>query len=248
MKVSVILPAYNEGARLPSCLDRLLIYLASQDFDYEVIVLADGCTDDTERIAAEYATSDPHVILVSFPERLGKGGGILNAAHEATGDVLIYMDVDLATTPSEILLALRKMEEEGADIVYGSRYSPDSRILVQPPLHRKFLRKAFTFLFRLLFGIDLYDTQCGFKAIRRSVFNSLSNELKIKGFAFDVDLAVKAVRHGYRILEIPVTWSYMEGSKVDMLKQISELGRDLLTVWLEGRKRQAGEHADLRRY
>jgi len=232
LKISIILPAYNEESRLPHCLDALLSYLPSQDFDYEVIVSADGCTDGTERVAAEYAASDPHVRIVSFPERLGKGGGILNAARSASGDVLIITDVDLATPPEMIEPALAELQK-GADIVYGSRNLPDSKILVQPPFHRKILGKAFNLLFRLLFGIDLHDTQCGFKAIRRGVLEALIDDLSVMGFAFDVDLAVKAVRHGYRIVEMPVTWSHVEGSTVRASKQVLEMGKDLLKLWFE---------------
>lgn len=176
---------------------------------YEIIVSADGCTDDTERIASEYAATHPDVVLVSFPERLGKGGGILNAARAASGDVLIVMDADMATPPTQIPHALKRMEEEEADIIYGSRNMAGSAILVKPPLYRKILGKGFNFLFRLLFGINFHDTQCGFKVIRRDVFDLLSRNLNIEGFAFDIDLAVKAVRHGYKIIELPITWSHV---------------------------------------
>ena len=248
MKISIILPAYNEEARLPSCLDELLSYLPTLDIQYEIIVSADGCTDDTEKIASEYASAHKNVLLVSFPERLGKGGGILNAARAASGDILIMMDVDLATPPIQIPATLRRMEEEQADIVYGSRNMPESNILVRPPFYRKILGKAFNFLFRLLFDIDLHDTQCGFKAIRRDVLNSFQRELNIEGFAYDMDLAVKAVRHGYKILELPITWSHVEGSKVNTLRQIFEMGRDLLIVWLEGKKREVKERVDLGKF
>ena len=93
MKVTIILPAYNEEVRLPFCLDQLFAYLPTLDLKYEIIVSADGCTDKTEKIASEYAQVNPNVILVSFPERLGKGGGILNAANSASGDILIIMDI-----------------------------------------------------------------------------------------------------------------------------------------------------------
>jgi glycosyltransferase involved in cell wall biosynthesis len=247
MKVSVILPSYNEEARLPNALDKLIAYFSTTDLPYEIMVSADGCTDQTEKIASRYAAENQNITLVSFPERLGKGGGILNAAGFATGDILIMMDVDLSVPPEQILPTIRKMEEEKADIIYGSRNLPESNILVESPLHRKLLGKTFNFLFRLLFGIDLHDTQCGFKAIKKEVLASLQNDLNIKGFAYDIDLAVEANRHGYKIVEMPVTWSHGAGSKVSALKQAIEMGHDLLTVWLEGKKREA-QATDHKRY
>ncbi|UCE75393.1 MAG: glycosyltransferase, partial [Methanomassiliicoccales archaeon] len=239
MKISIILPAYNEETRLPSCLDRLSEYLSKINLNYEIIVSADGSTDKTEEIASDYESINPNIILVSFPERLGKGGGILNATNVASGDILIIMDVDLSVPPEQITPTIVKMEEEQADLIYGSRNMPESIILVEPPLYRKFLGKAFNFFFRLLFGIELHDTQCGFKAVRKGVFDSLQRDLNIEGFAYDIDLAVKANKHGYKIVEIPVTWSHGSGSKVNVFRQMIEMGRDLLIIWFEGKKKEA---------
>ena len=238
MKVSIILPAYNEEARISSSLDQLTTYLSGLDIEYEIIVSADGCTDNTEKITLAHAASNPNIKLISFPERLGKGGGILNGVQGASGDLLIIMDVDLAVPPEQILPTIKKMEEERADIIYGSRNLPESRILVKPPFYRTILGKAFNYFFRLLFGINLHDTQCGYKAIKKDVFNSLQRKINIEGFAYDIDLAVKAQRDGYKIVEMPVTWSHGEGSKVNVFRQIFEMGRDLLIVWLEGKKRE----------
>jgi hypothetical protein len=245
MKISIILPAYNEESRIRYALDTLIEYLSGQEHTYEVIVSADGSTDDTAKITSEYTQKHSNVILVTFPERLGKGGGILNAAKIASGDVLIIMDVDMATPPDEILKTIEVMEREQADIIYGSRNLPESIILIEPPFYRNILGKAYNHFFRLLFGINLHDTQCGYKAIRKKVFDSLKREINIAGFAYDIDLAVKAKRDGYKIVEMPVTWSHGEGSKINVLRQIFEMGRDLLIVWLV-RKREVKtpEHSE----
>jgi len=237
LKVSIILPAYNEEARISSSLEQLSTYMSGLNIEYEIVVSADGCKDNTEKITLEHAAYNPNIKLVSFPERLGKGGGILNAVQGASGDILIIMDVDLAVPPEQILPTIQMMEEEQADIIYGSRNLPESRILVKPPFYRTILGKAFNYFFRLLFGINLHDTQCGYKAIRKDVFDSLKREINIEGFAYDIDLAVKAERDGYKIVEMPVTWSHGAGSKVNVFRQIFEMGRDLLIVWLEGNKR-----------
>ena len=236
MKISIIIPAYNEESRIRYALDTLIEYLSGLEHTYEVIVSADGSTDDTAKITSEYTQKHSNVILATFPKRLGKGGGILNAAQIASGDVLIMMDVDMATPPDEIPKTIEVMEREQADIIYGSRHHPESIILNEPPFNRNILGKAYNYFFRLLFGINLHDTQCGYKAIRKNVFDSLKREINIAGFAYDIDLAVKAERDGYKIVEMPVTWSHGEGSKINVLRQVFEMGRDLLIVWLESKK------------
>ena len=235
-ELTILVPVYNEEKRLPSCLDGLLSYMEGTKIDYEILVSADGCTDRTVEIAEEYSRKyEGRIRVVSFPERLGKGGGVWHGVRYARGRIVVLMDVDLASPPSEIPKLLEEIRK-GADIVIGSRNLPDSKILVQPPFYRKVLGKAFNLLFRVLFGIKLYDTQCGFKAFRRSVFNDLNEQLNVEGFAFDVDLLVKAHRRGYRIVEVPVKWRYVKGSKVNVLKQIFRMGSELLMVWLELKK------------
>jgi len=245
LKISVILPAHNEEKRILNALVELTSYLSQQRIQYEIIVSTDGSTDNTESIVSKYAQENPHVVLVSFPERLGKGGGILNAAHSATGEFLIIMDVDLAVPPELIPPTILQIQDTNADIIFGSRNLRDSKILAQPPFYRKILGKGFNLFFRILLGIKLHDTQCGYKAIRKNVLELLERDLNIEGFAYDIDLAVKAKKHGYKIVEMPVTWSHMEGSKVNVFKQTYEMGRDLLIVWLEGLKREASPQENL---
>jgi len=229
MNVSIIIPAYNEEKRIFYCLDRLIPSLAE---DYEVIISADGCTDKTLEIAKLFP-----VKVAVFHERLGKGGGILNALRVATGETIVITDSDLSTPPSQIPKIVDALRS--ADIVLGSRNLNDSVIKVKPPIHRILLGKAFNWLFRRLFKIKIFDTQCGFKAMNREIFQDLSKDLNIDGFAFDVDLIVKAHKKGYKILEMPIVWSYKKGSKVICLRQIFAMGRDMLTIWLETKKKEA---------
>jgi dolichyl-phosphate beta-glucosyltransferase len=226
LKLSIILPSYNEEKRLANALDELIIFLSQSGYEYEIIVSADGSTDDTEKIALEYAEKCENIFLVTFPERLGKGGGIINASRVATGDVLIIFDADLSVPPEQIHSTLKIMDEENADIIYGSRNLPGSIIVNSPPWYRKILGKLFNFLFRLLFRIQLHDTQCGYKAIRKKTLDSLQRYLNIEGYAFDIDLAVKAIKHGYKLVEIPVTWCYGNGSKINVLRQTFVMDRN----------------------
>jgi len=228
MKMSLIIPVHNEEERIYDCLNQLSRSLSG---DFEIIVSADGCTDRTVETAKHFP-----VKVATFRERLGKGGGILNALRVAEGEAIVITDVDLSASPSQISKITNALRN--ADIVLGSRSVKGSVIKVKPPIHRIFLGKTFNWLFRRLFKIRIFDTQCGFKAIKREVFQDLSNDLNVEGFAFDVDLIVKAYKKGYKILEIPIEWSYKKGSKVNSLRQIYAMGRDLLTVWLGTKKKE----------
>lgn len=231
MKVSIILPVYNEEERLPRALNRLVEYLIGQEIEYEIIVAADGCTDKSVDIAEEYALENPNIIVVLNRDRLGKGGGFLNGCKVASGDVFFLYDVDMAVPPDEIPRILNMMNDERVDLIFGSRHLPKSIILVKAPVLRRFLSKTYNRFFRLLFGLDIRDSQCGFKAVRREVVEFLSPKLRKFGYAFDVELAVKASKYGFKIVEVPITWSYVEGSKIRILLQSFEIGKDTITLW-----------------
>jgi 2-polyprenyl-3-methyl-5-hydroxy-6-metoxy-1,4-benzoquinol methylase len=235
VKASIVIPAYNEENRIYDCLSQLTLSIPE---DSEIIVSADGCTDRTVEIAKLFP-----VKIVTFHERLGKGGGILNAIRSAEGEAIVITDVDLSVSPSEISNLVNALRD--SDIVLGSRNLEDSMIKIKPPFHRIFLGRAFNWLFRKLFNIQVFDTQCGFKAVRREVIQDLSNDLNVDGFAFDANLVVKAHKKGFRIVEVPIVWSYKKGSRVNSLYQMYAMGRDLLMVWLETKKREV-ETRDLK--
>ncbi len=227
MEASIIIPANNEEKRIYDCLAKLTQSLPK---DYEIIVTADGCIDRTVELAKLFP-----VKVVSCNKRLGKGGGILNGVRFAEGKAIVITDVDLSVSPSYIPNMVNALIE--ADVVLGSRNLEDSVIKIKPPFYRVVLGRAFNWIFRRLFKIKIFDTQCGFKAIRREVFEDLSNDLQIEGYAFDADFIVKAHKEGFRIAEKPVVWSYKKGSRVNCLYQIYTMGRDLLMVWLETKNR-----------
>jgi glycosyltransferase involved in cell wall biosynthesis len=236
--MSILVPVWNEEARLPTCLEHLLDYASRErDLDVEIIVCSDGCTDRTLEIVNDYAKKYSQIKVANWPERLGKGGGTINGLRIADGDIVVVFDADLSTPASQISRLTSIIISGAADLAIGSRNVEGSIITEQPLVIRKILGKSFNFLFRMLFEMNFHDTQCGFKAIRTSVFKELSERMLIEGFAFDIDLIVRAIRRGYKVIEVPVTWGYRKGSKVDVTRQISEMLRSLLIVWLETKKR-----------
>lgn len=147
------------------------------------------------------------------------------------------MDADLSVPTSEIPKLLDALEE-GADIAIGSRNLPESELIVRPPYHRIVLGRTFNFLFRHLFHVKIYDTQCGFKAIKANVLRELVDMIMIEGFAFDINLIVEAIKNNYKITEVPIAWEYRKGSKVNTFKQAFIMARDLSTIYLETKKRE----------
>jgi len=202
MNCSVILPAYNEEKRIENCLNTLVSILPRA---CEVVVAADGCTDKTVTLARHFP-----VRIVSCSERLGKGGGILNAAKTAENNNIVFCDVDLPVHPRNIPEIAKMLKT--ADLVVGIRQ------VTGYPLHRRILSLGFNLIFRLMFHIPIRDTQCGFKAVKKNVLTNLG--LQVTGYGFDVELIVKAHRQGYRISEFPVEWHYQEGSKVNVVRQV----------------------------
>ena len=220
---------YNEEDRLPSCLDSLLEFY-DKTSGVEVIIAEDGSSDNTLKIAKGYSTRNAGVKVVHSEKRLGKGGGIINGLQEATGDLVMFMDADLSIKPDQIP-RLQKAIEEGADLAIGSRSLHRSILTQNRSIVRRFLAVGFNWLFQFLFQIQIKDTQCGFKMIRKEVSKELLNKIKIKGFAFDVDLIVKAYDSDYVVVEVPIVWSPVGGSKVSVGKHTLQMGRDLLRIW-----------------
>lgn len=217
MKCSIIVPAFNEEKRIANCLNELFSCLPE---NYEIIVATDGCTDRTVEIAKEFP-----VKIATHYCRLGKGGGILNALLLVDSDNIMICDVDLSMRP--IYIEKMVVELENADLVVGKR------LMTNYPLHRCMLSQGFNLLFRLLFRIDVSDTQCGFKAVRTPVLKELASELHVKGFAFDAELIAKAHRSGFKVKEFLVEWQYKPGSKVNVVWQVFFMAKDLLKVWWE---------------
>lgn len=216
LRTSIIMPAYNEEGRISARLQSLVSYFdEALGKAYELLVVMDGCTDRTAQMVSQLAKDNCNIVAVSFPMRLGKGGALIEAFKIAKGDILLLTDADDSIRPQELLRLAKEMEN--CDFVVGSRYAKGSRLLVREPFLRFFLGRAFNTITKLLFwrmrGIN--DTQCGCKAIKKSVVEKIRNDLFITGFAIDVNLIYSAMRCGFKVKEVGVAWMHVEkGSKV----------------------------------
>jgi dolichyl-phosphate beta-glucosyltransferase len=212
---SLILPAYNEAKRIEPTLKDMLGFLEMLPKEkYEMLIVMDGCNDGTHHIVKEVINNHPWVNTLIFPNRLGKGGAILEALKYAQGEIVAFIDAD-GSIPSCELNNLVKWTKQ-YDLVIGSRYKRESQLLIERPLIRGFLSRAFNVLVRLLFwrlnGIN--DTQCGVKVFKKNLTEQIRKDFLVSDFTFDVNLIYSALLNGYSVKEVGITWIDKDGSKL----------------------------------
>jgi glycosyltransferase involved in cell wall biosynthesis len=207
MKVSVIVPCHNEAQIIENTYKKIKVVLDKLPHNYEIIFEEDGSSDGTGRIINRLSREDPKVIALSFPNlRKGKGWGFRKLVETASGDAVISMDADLSVTPEIIPCFLKEMEN--AEIIITDRYShPETRI----PLRRRMPSRAYNLMLRLLFGINAKDTQSGFKAYKREVFDNI--RLESDGFEYEIEILAKAKKNQLKVKEIPVKYVYRKDAR-----------------------------------
>lgn len=204
--ISIVIPAYNEESRIESTLRDYTETLKGRDF--EIIVVCDGSKDRTAEISRKYAK------VLEFKERLGKGGGVVEGFKAAKGDIIGYTDADSSLKADQYVKLLDEMQRLGACCVIADRKSKEAMIIESQYLMRRFASGAFNLLFpRLLFGLNVRDSQCGGKIFTREFIDRVLPKMKCMGFEFDVELLWRVKKAGCRIVEIPVVWTDDKGSK-----------------------------------
>jgi len=211
--LSVVIPAYNEAARLPRSLGRVKEYFAQRPHSYEVVVVDDGSADDTAERARASGIADLSV-LVNEPNR-GKGYSVRRGMLAARGARRLMTDADLST-PIEDLERLMARLDAGYDVAIGSRALPDSNVEIHQPWYRENMGRVFNALVRVLAVPGLKDTQCGFKLFTAAAAQAAFSRAQMDGFSFDVEALFLARRLGFRIAEVPVTWRNDAASRVGL--------------------------------
>ncbi|MBN9121247.1 MAG: glycosyltransferase family 2 protein [Planctomycetes bacterium] len=203
-RLSLIVPAFNEVATIQNTLHAIRDYLEPRGFAYELIVSADG-TDGTREAAAELAGELP-VTVMGAPQRRGKGRGVREGVLAATGEVVGFLDADYKVAIDEIEKVLPWFDR-GYDVVIGSRKAAGAAMNARRPWYRTLGSKGFALLLRPLVGLrGIGDTQCGFKFFRGPVARDLFGRQRIDGYMFDVEVLSLALRAGYKVKEIGVSW------------------------------------------
>ena len=216
-KYSIIIPAYNEAARLGSTLERVLSYIAAQHWDAEVVVVNDGSQDTTPELVKSYAQHWPAVRLLENPGNRGKGYSVRNGMLHATGELLLFSDADLSS-PIEEAPKLFSAMEDGADVAIGSRWLRPETQTQRQSLLRQVYGRAFNLALRVLLGLKEKDTQCGFKAFTREAAQKLFPKQQIEGWGFDPELLFLARRARLKVVEVPVAWAHVGGTRISPLR------------------------------
>lgn len=224
MKVSVVIPAYNEARRLPGTLKAWADFLAGQSFESELVVVDDGSRDDT----AEVGRAGGARVIALEPNR-GKGGAVKAGVLEATGEAIAYADADLNIAPRHLLQALRLLDE-GADLVAGRRNLSEYASAEGPV--RLLAGGLVQLARRVLVMRSIQDTQCGFKVFRRGLARAVFSRTRITSFAFDIEVLFLAKRLGARIVELPVTTTYRAESTFNVRRHLPRFLEDIVQIRL----------------
>ncbi len=228
--LSIIIPAHNEEKRLPRTLEHILSWKNGKDFDCEIIVVNDGSTDETAMVARDFAAQHPSIVLIDNLVNAGKGSAIRDGVLRATGEIILFTDAD-DSTPIEDAEKLMASIQAGADVVIGSRWV-DRNLQTQPqPWYRRLNGRLYNLLLRNTLGLDLTDTQNGFKAYTRHAARSIFAVQKIPGWGFDAESLFLANRLGFSVVELPVEYTYYpEGSKIRPYRDGARMLMELMLV------------------
>lgn len=228
-EISVILPAYNEGAVIASSIREVACALA--DKNYEIVVVDDGSADDTAARAQQAADENSRVKVVHYQPNRGKGYALRQGFATASGDLIAFLDADADLHPRQLLTLWNVMEQKRADAVIGSKRHRESQL--DYPLARRVVSWGYFTMAHFLFGLPVRDTQTGIKLFRREVLEQVFPNLQIEGFAFDLELLVAIHLYGYSIAEAPVVLTFGRGKArpLDVLRASLEVALDTLRVF-----------------
>ncbi len=215
--LSVIIPAYNEESRLPKTLELVSRYLGARRLDFaEIVVVDDGSSDRTAELAHAFAGSQAMVRVLQNPGNRGKGYAVRHGMLSAIGDWRLFSDADLSTPISELDKLWGVATATEADVVIGSRALNRALIAVRQPAFRETAGKFFNLVTRAATSLRIHDTQCGFKLFSRRAADDCFPRQKLDRFGFDVEILFIAKLRGFRIEEVPVRWSHVDGTKVGL--------------------------------
>ena len=224
MKISIIIPAYNEEKRIKSTLEAYTHFFNQQDLDYELLVVINGTTDSTPQIVKTLQRSIANIVMIEILQG-GKGlaiaAGFKNAL-ERHNDLIGFVDADMATSPHDFLDLIKNIN--GYDAIIASRYMPGAQVTPPRPLIKRWGSKIFfETLTRLFFGLNYYDTQCGAKLFKRLVIEKITSHLSVRQWAFDIEILYLCKRFGFSVKEWPTVWHDQAGSKLRMMRAGSRM-------------------------
>jgi dolichyl-phosphate beta-glucosyltransferase len=230
MALSIVIPAYNEEMRIVPTLKAIAGYLARMNWRAEVLVVDDGSADATAQRVSEQAAALPGLRLLRNGRNRGKGYSIRFGFSECRAPLVLLTDADLSTPIEEIEKLLPAVRDGKSGIAVGSRGLDPSTVEVPQGWVRRTLGKGFNVIVRLLTGLSIKDTQCGFKLLRRETFIPIFEAARVDRFSYDVEILYLAHRRGVGIAEVPVIWRNSPQSKVSFIRDSIQMFWDVLKL------------------
>ena len=228
-RYSIVIPAYNESKRIPAALDAVAECVRSRGWSAEIIVVDDGSRDSTADVVRAFAAGAPEVRLLQNPGNRGKGYSVRNGLLRSFGEIVMFTDADLSA-PIEEAEGLFAAIEDGADIAIGSRWLERNRQTIRQPLYRQLFGRCFNAVTRMVMGLPYADTQCGFKAFTRAAAQTVCQLQTIDRWGFDPEILFIALKRGFRIEEVPVSWAHDERTRMSYLKDGMRMLQDIAQV------------------
>lgn len=228
-RYTIVVPAYNEHARIGKTLEAILEHLRRESWSAEIVIVDDGSRDATFQIASDFAARHPQVRVVRNSGNQGKGYSVRNGMLNARGDILLFTDADLSspiTEASKLFAAL----EAGADVAIGSRWLDPSLQYQRQSLKRQALSRVYNLFLRMLLWFPYRDTQCGFKAFNRRAAGMIFPGQRITRWGFDPEILFLAHRQGLRVVEVPVKWGHDERSKIHPIRDGLRMAADAMRI------------------
>lgn len=225
-QLSIIIPAYNEERRLPPTLIDMIDYCENNDKTYEIIVVNDGSRDGTSEFVNKIGRIRSQVKLITLPKNYGKGHAVRTGMLNAQGEILLFADADGATP----IVEMKKLEDAihgGVDVAIGSRAIASKDTTVKTIFLRKFMGRTFNFFVSHWLLPNFADTQCGFKMFTRRAAQFLFKHQQADEFSFDIEILFLARKVGLKIKEIPVNWTNIAGSKVNLVTDSMKMFIDI---------------------
>lgn len=231
MYLSVVMPAYNEEKHIEDNLLKASEIISKFVKNYEIIAVNDGSSDNTKLMMAKASEKDSNIKYISYDTNHGKGYAITSGVKLAQGEYIAFLDSDLELNPSMLRYFLKALHATDADIAIGSKMHKNSKL--DYPLSRKILSIGYFIILKLLFNLNIKDTQTGIKLFKGSIIKSICKSLTTTGFAFDIEILATAAKKSYKIIEMPIELKFLrersEKSRFS-LKIIFKIFKDTLKI------------------
>jgi len=231
IKLSVIVPCFNEESRFGEGFNHYFNYLKKQKYPWELILVNDGSKDRTLDLIKQYAKASKNIKIVTYSKNRGKGYAICQGIKAARGQHILFSDLDHSVS-IDTVESLFPYFEKGFEVVIGSRRVKGAKILIHQSWLRETLGRGFTFLVRIFINWNIQDATCGFKAFTKEASRKIFNSVLIYDWAFDAEVLYLAKKYHLKIAQAPVVWRDVRGTKVSLKKDILRSLLGLLKIRL----------------